>query len=478
MLQKGRIVIFAFISVTFVVYYAFENRFSLNKFVVAESLNDTDAVSLSVEERLVTLTSMMTSYLDEIDSTRRELLKAENKQLVKTDIQDKHHIRLLARSENYFEQLGAFPFVRTVFFKWDIAEMRKYLYPTQYPFTSNDCELISKFNPSKCSTNIDGLLRGQVLNDSFIRLGLPSKYAHDSARKTWTFLHVIQDAVVSHRGDVIAGNLTLTPQRCKYKTIGDIPSHNSTLKVYDEVFDVHQFWDQGFYHLHFESVPRLAPYVKFLNDNPNVMIFLRTGNPITSFLGIKDLDKRRLRDWRFRAKVLYSPAGCACGNPALLTTQLLSLYAKRDLENNPKKRNKIVLIKRSRKRFFRQHKSIAAMLEAQASEHGLELFIFRDDPVPSINLTRRMFNEAIMIIAPHGAGESNMIYAQPGTVIIEGMCFESRIKVNMAYKLTAQLLGMRYYGLLFKYGCFDITAKQIEIPVQHLLQHQNLLRKT
>ncbi|ELU00628.1 hypothetical protein CAPTEDRAFT_206595 [Capitella teleta] len=474
--HKGTIVIFVCISVTFVVYWAFEKPFSPNKYVVAESLNDTNVLSLSVEERLAALTSMMTSYLDEIDSTRRELLKAENKQLVKTDIRYKHRKRLLARSENFFEQLEAFPFVRTVFFKWNIAEMRKYLYPTQYPFTSNDCELISKFNTSKCSTNINGLLRGKILNDSFISLGLPSKYTHESARKTWTFLHAIQDAVVSERGDVIAGNLTLTPQRCKYMTIGDIPGHNRKLKVYDEVFDVHQFWDQEFYHLHFESVPRLAPYVKFLNDNPSVKIFLRTGNPITSFLGIEDLEKRRLRDGRFRARVLYSPAGCPCGNPGLLTTQLMSLYAKRGLENNPQKRNKIVLIKRSHKRFFRQHEEIAAMLEAQASEHDLELFVFRDDPVPSINLTRRRFNEAIMIIAPHGAGESNMIYAQPGTVIIEGMCFES--KVNMAYKLTAELLGMRYYGLLFKYGCFDITAKQIEIPVKHLLQHLNLLTTT
>jgi hypothetical protein len=141
------------------------------------------------------------------------------------------------------------------------------------------------------------------------------------------------------------------------------------------------------------------------------------------------------------------------------------------LENNQEKQNKIILIKRSHKRFFRQHEEIAAMLERQACQHGLELFVFRDDPVPSSNLTRRMFNEAIMIIAPHGAGESNMMYAQPGTIILEGMCFESKVKVNTCYQLSADLLGMRYYGMLFKSGCFDITAKQIKTPVKYLLQH-------
>ncbi|ELT94365.1 hypothetical protein CAPTEDRAFT_192992 [Capitella teleta] len=449
-----------------------------NQVVVAESLNDPEVVSLSVEDKLTALTSMMTSYLDEIDFMRRELLEAKSEQLVKADTQYKYHKMLPARSENFFEQLEAFPFVHTVFFKWDIAEMRKYLYPTQYPFTSNDCNLISKFTKlSECSTDINDLLRGQTLNDSFMSLGLPLNYAHDSARqKTWTFLHVIQDAVVSQKGDVIAGNLTLIPQRCKdYEATGHIPTYLNP-KVYDQVFDVHQYWDREFYHSHIEVVPRLAPYVKFLNDNPSVKIFLRGGDPIKRFLGIKDLDKRLLEDWEFRARVLYSPAGSPCGNPALLTTQLMSLYAKRDLENNPQKRNKIVLIKRSLKRFFRQHKSIAAMLEALASEHGLELFVFRDDPVPSIDLTRRMFNEAIMVIAPHGAGESNMLYAQPGTVILEGMCFTSNVRVNTLFKVVANLLGMRYYGMLFESGCFDITAKQIETPVKNLLRHLNILR--
>ncbi|ELU08083.1 hypothetical protein CAPTEDRAFT_201658 [Capitella teleta] len=285
---------------------------------------------------------------------------------------------------------------------------------------------------------------------------------------TWTFLHVIQNATVSQNGDVIAGNLTLTPNRCKFETSGRISLDINNLELHDEVFDVHQMWDEGLYHSQFESIPRLAPYVKFLNENPNVKIFLRGKNPVRNLLGIRNLDQRRLKDWRFRARLLYSPAGSSCGNPSLLTTQLMSLYAKQDLDNNPLKRNKIILIKRSYKRFFNEHDSIATMLKTQASKHGLELFIFRDDPVPSIDFTRRMFNEAIMIIAPHGAG----------TVILEGMCFESNVKVNTCYKLSADLLGMRYYGMLFKSGCFKITAKQIETPVKYLLQHLDVLRTT
>ncbi|ELT92670.1 hypothetical protein CAPTEDRAFT_209526 [Capitella teleta] len=435
---------------------------------------DEESPKISVEERITALISMMTSYQKKIESIGTNILEVRNgSQAARVKIHSKDRKRLFARSENFFDELEAFPFVQTVFFKWNTTEMRKYLFPTQYPFTSTDCKLISKFtNLSKCSTDISGLLRGHQLNDSYVGLGLPSGYSHDSVHQTtWTFLHVIQDAAVSEHGDVIAGNLTLTPQRCEYEQTDHTPSNYSDLELHDQVFAVHQFWDQGFYHSHFESVPRLAPYVKFLNDNPSVKIFLRGGEPHVRYLGIKNLDQRRLKDWKFRARVLYSPAGSPCGHPALLTTQLVSLYAKRDLENNPQKQNKIVLIKRSHKRFFRQHEEIAAMLETQVSEHDLELFVFRDDPVPNINLTRRMFNEAIMIIAPHGAGESNMMYAQPGTIILEGMCFESKVKVNTCYQRSADLLGMRYYGMLFKSGCFDITAKQIETPVKYLLQH-------
>ena len=42
--------------------------------------------------------------------------------------------------------------------------------------------------------------------------------------------------------------------------------------------------------------------------------------------------------------------------------------------------------------------------------NDLQVEVYRDDPVPSLEDTMRMFNRAIMVIAPHGAGLSNLVF--------------------------------------------------------------------
>ncbi|ELU16827.1 hypothetical protein CAPTEDRAFT_202748, partial [Capitella teleta] len=138
--------------------------------ITVQLVTDSDKESsLSVEERITALTSMMTSYQKKIGSIGRNMLEVRNgSQAARVKIHSKDRKRLFARSENFFDELEAFPFVHTVFFKWNTTEMHKYLFSTQYPFTSTDCKLIDKFtNITKCSTDISGLLRGHKLNDSY-----------------------------------------------------------------------------------------------------------------------------------------------------------------------------------------------------------------------------------------------------------------------------------------------------------------------
>ena len=56
-----------------------------------------------------------------------------------------------------------------------------------------------------------------------------------------------------------------------------------------------------------------------------------------------------------------------------------------------------------------------------------------------------LFYRARLIIAPHGAGLSNIIFSKPGTTIIEVHCTN---QIRVAFRLLSLRLGMRYYGTM------------------------------
>jgi hypothetical protein len=388
--------------------------------------------------------------------------------------------RICAAREGYFETLSAYPWLKTVFFKHDMELIKPHLIQKYYGHASNNCTLLDKYTSSSGCKNASHSVISKThgFEDSYIKPGLPQGYKQEPHDETWTYIHIIPNAAVSEHGDIFTSNFTLVPTRCRTENSGLPPRISKYTPVYDEVFVIHHYWDEGFYHSTFESTPRLAAHVKFLNDNPSVRIFSVGKNPIQTLFGITNWLDRQIPDHHFVARVLYSPAGGGCGLLPILTNHLTSFYAKRGLANNPAARDTIVLIKRSSRRWFRKHNAIAAMLEQEAKLKGLRLFVYRDDPVPDLATTREVFNRALIIVAPHGAGESNMIFSQPGTAVIEGVCFMWGKSIQtMVYRMTSQLLGLRYFGLFYEEGCLDITVDQIRNPVTFYLQYVDELRE-
>ena len=61
-----------------------------------------------------------------------------------------------------------------------------------------------------------------------------------------------------------------------------------------------------------------------------------------------------------------------------------------------------------------------------------------------------MFYNAVLIVAPHGAGLSNIIYSRPGTYIIEVLCKD---EPNFCFRGLTQKQGMHYYGIPSTTNC-------------------------
>ena len=106
------------------------------------------------------------------------------------------------------------------------------------------------------------------------------------------------------------------------------------------------------------------------------------------------------------------------------------------------------------------------MVVAIAQPLGFEVKLYSDEHYPSDKETKEMFQRAVLILGPHGAGLSNMLYSQPGTFILEGLCRP----VNLCYRNLAKMLGHRYVGLMYNKNCFDFKPGDIQPILEFFLR--------
>ena len=68
-----------------------------------------------------------------------------------------------------------------------------------------------------------------------------------------------------------------------------------------------------------EQLPRLVPFLKFLQNNTQVFIQVqREENFVIESLELLGIEKHRIISGDIRAKILYSPLGVRCGHLPLI----------------------------------------------------------------------------------------------------------------------------------------------------------------
>jgi hypothetical protein len=178
--------------------------------------------------------------------------------------------------------------------------MRMFLRTWYYPPVSNNCTLLEMkangspgINSTGCVSTIDSAEITMPRDRWTDRFPPRSNAADDSDVIKWTYIHVIPDAVVGESGDVIAGDaIKLVPNRCHmtYANSNTLCINVTVDVTYDEVFSMAQFWGSAFFHGAIENLPRIAPYLTFLRDNPHIKIHMASLHPFFSVFG---LDSRR-----------------------------------------------------------------------------------------------------------------------------------------------------------------------------------------
>jgi hypothetical protein len=226
-----------------------------------------------------------------------------------------------------------------------------------------------------------------------------------------------------------------------------------------------QLWGYGYYHFILEQMPKILriaavdptmPIITYykavgcginMDFIPGVLAAFRIRNPIVSYTpGLMYAIEHPL-----------DTTDILCGIPAPADVESLRSHpAIAQLRSNTQP-NIGIVIKRSRHlRSNVNHVAIlAAMKQARPDLEWIEF-----DAMSFVN-TVKLFSRAAVIVAPHGAGLANMVWAGNGTRVIE---IGSHMVPNICYWHLSEVLGNKHTIILSDqsiYGEFTVDAAAV-----------------
>lgn len=248
-------------------------------------------------------------------------------------------------------------------------------------------------------------------------------------------LHVLVDAVIMPHGHVIgrSGVDNSAVKLTRYSCTADadtstmLPDYTSASVVHGRVLAAGMISGEAYYHRLLEEIPRVAPYVDFLRRNSDVRIHVTDVDDLTvgmlRALGIDDARGRAVSGL-VRAGVAYVPRYAECLWPRPVDVQLAARafrrYIRRHVLPSVVRRDRVVMVRRTKRhRKLNNRAQIEALVQRAAADFGLRFCLFIDNPPPSLNETMTMFHEAVLVVAPHGAGLANIVFSLPGTSVVE-----------------------------------------------------------
>jgi len=230
-------------------------------------------------------------------------------------------------------------------------------------------------------------------------------------------------------------------------TQNDLPS-------YDDVFLSTQAWGSTTYHWMMEEMPRIIPWVQFLKENPEVKIH-QTGRDktiIKNFLDLVGIDISRLIDGKIHAKRLWTYRGTSCGLSQVYPSQLMNQYF-RNIIDSPLVTDEssipiLFIIRQGHRQVKEEIRTRALQWFLEDSPLNFDVMIYNESQ--SFRELATMSRRANIIFGGHGAGLSNILWSEPGTLLIELHLFDGDLRYpNLCYYWSAMTMGMKYLGISY-----------------------------
>ncbi|CAN0214375.1 unnamed protein product, partial [Ectocarpus fasciculatus] len=243
----------------------------------------------------------------------------------------------------------------------------------------------------------------------------------------------IADVYINTLGYVWNAKDHVVPKSCKSELFGQrgrtvLPTKAQS---YEKVFVIAQYWGDGYFHFLVESLPRITVMLDILRGNPDIKIAVHAPNKshqsrrgyMNQFMELLGMDRSRLVfvQNEIHADFAILPSSTACGNPDTQLVNMLrhallqAMYPSTGGAPPQLPRPQIVLIVRTTKRGLKNNNQVREALRQNFPSYDIVEFL-GTGPILSQLQT---FATASLIVAPHGAGLSNMIVSPLHTPILE-----------------------------------------------------------
>lgn len=216
--------------------------------------------------------------------------------------------------------------------------------------------------------------------------------------------------------------------------------HNNTLSEYIVAYNL---WSSNIFHFVTEQLPSIL----FMNgelakiSKPNIpLLCIPTSflQPLLAFFDIKNPIQPISAPYRHlpQVDIIYEQSYIECGAPSPHKIDALRsiVMAKPD---RPTETNVGILIRRKEvRRSIVNHDALLKLLKKKRPD--LEWFVFDSQPFME---AVALFSRTQIVVAPHGAGLTNMLFSPPNTRVIEIMPTQNP---NLCYYHLAALLKFEH----------------------------------
>lgn len=224
--------------------------------------------------------------------------------------------------------------------------------------------------------------------------------------------------------------------RCSY--FPKVIYNKNTYNIYDKVVSIAHNWGKAVFHSIVECLAKIGFCVnELLNDSSIKIHIIRSAS--INYLNLLGFNESRYVYGNIYVKRLLIIEKGRCGSiPSLFS--LLSLRKILREKIKSKQIYDIIIIKRRRIRDIENFNDVYINLKNIYKDKKVIIFY----PTTLFNNTVNYFKYAKLIVAPHGAGLSNIIVSLNCTIV------EFLLK-NLCYAGLAKNLGLKYYGIYERY---------------------------
>lgn len=224
------------------------------------------------------------------------------------------------------------------------------------------------------------------------------------------------------------------------------------IKQYRNVFSITQTWGNAVFHSIVECLTKIGIYLNELIYEQSIFIHLYNSAAVNYlvFLGIK---RKRIIHGNVYSSSLIITSKSNCGS----YSNIHSLYYLRNALRKKSKLDYSIEVVFIRRRGTRSVCNYKMLCNEILKHYKLKVYNYND----TILKISKLFSSAKVVIAPHGAGLSNILFCKIDTLILE---FLDSKRINLCYSGLAYSLGLKYVGiltLLNNDNCFNVNVSLI-----------------